>query len=108
MEEIDENTEFDKPIKINGYTANNMTELQELYECDVITLDKYDKLVERLRNGEIGIIKKRKKYKELYEESERMCYRFRRDYYKIMQLIDKISEINENEDIAKLIAEIRK
>ena len=91
--EIDENTEFELPIKINGYEANNMKELRELFECNVITLQKYEDLVSQLEMGEIGIIKKRKHYKELYEEELNSKIHWRNDYFKLAQVISKIKEL---------------
>lgn len=90
--EINEDTEFDVPIKVKDYEANNMKELRELFECNVINLRQYENFISQLEMGEIGIIKKRKKYKELYEEEVAYSHRL----------------IVQNNEMAKLIREIEK
>lgn len=104
----DEIITFEKPFKLNGYEVKDTKELRELYEYDVITLEKYDKILEQIENGEIGIIKKRKHYKELYEEDERIIYRLRQQNYALTNAINKIEEITEDKQILEFIATLRK
>lgn len=104
----DEIVVFEKPFKLNGYEIKDTKELRELYEYDVITLEKYDKTLEQIKNGEIGIIKKRKHYKELYEEEKGISYRLRMQYFELAKTINKIEEITEDKQILELIATLRK
>ena len=99
---------FEKPIKLNGYEVKDEKELRELYECDVITWKKYDKILKQIKNGEIGIIKKRKHYKELYEEDERIIYRLRQQNFAYAKTINRIEELTEDKQILELIATLRK
>lgn len=112
---FNEDTVFEKPIKINGYEANNMAELHELMECDVITSEKYDELIALLEMGEIGVIKQRKKYKELYEEEKARANGWLRDYQNICAVINEIDEyVSKNcaniqyNEIQKIIEKARK
>lgn len=59
----DEIIVFEKPFKLNGYEIKDTKELRELYECDVITSEKYDKVLEQIKNGEIALSQARKKKK---------------------------------------------
>lgn len=104
----DEIITFEKPFKLNGYEVKDTKELRELYEYDVITLEKYDKTLKQIKNGEIGIIKKRKHYKELYEEEQQYSYRLRQQNYALINTINKIEEITEDKQILELIAILRK
>lgn len=91
--EINEETEFEKPISINGYEANNYKELRDMYESNVISLDKFDNVIALLEIGELGIIKKRKKYKELYEEENQRANRFASENMKLNKLINELDTI---------------
>lgn len=104
----DEIITFEKPFKLNGYEVKDTKMLRELYECDVITLEKYDKTLEQIKNGEIGIIKKRKHYKELYEEEQQYSYRLRQQNYALINTINKIEETTEDKQVLELIAKLRK
>lgn len=99
---------FEKPFKLNGYEIKDTKELRELFECDVITFEKYEKTLEQIKNGEIGIIKPRKKYKQLYEEDEAFIHRLIQDYNAVAQVINKIEEITDDKRILDLIATLRK
>ena len=89
---IDEDSVFEKPIKINGYEANNMAELYELMACDVITSEKYDELVGLLEMGEIGVLKKRKKYKELYEDEKKTSSFLRQAYQEVCVVLNEVDD----------------
>lgn len=104
---IDEDTIFEKPIKTNGYEANNMAELHELMACDVITSEKYNELVALLEMGEIGVIKQRKKYKELYEEEKSRANGFLRDYKQVCEVINEIYDKTNDIEILKIIDKVR-
>ena len=104
----DEIITFEKPFKLNGCKIKDTKELRELYECDIITLEKYDKTLKQIKNGEIGIIKKRKHYKELYEEEQQYSYRLRQQNYSLVNTINKIEELTEDKQILALIATLRK
>lgn len=104
----DEIITFEKPFKLNGYEVKDTKELRELYEYDVITLEKYDKTLEQIKNGEIGIMKKRKHYKELYEEDERMLYSLRQQIFAYARAINEIEELTEDKQVLELIAKLRK
>lgn len=104
----DEIITFEKPFKLNGYEVKDTKMLRELYECDVITLEKYDKTLEQIKNGEIGIIKKRKHYKQLYYEEEQYSYRLRMQYFELAKTINEIEELTKDEQVLELIAKLRK
>lgn len=70
--------------------------------------EKYYKTLEQIKNGEIGIIKKRKHYKELYEEEQQYSYRLRMQYFELAKTINKIEELTEDKQILELIATLRK
>jgi len=104
---IDEDTVFEKPINVKGYEASNMKELHELLEGDVITFEKYEEFVCLLEMGEIGVLKQRKKYKELYEETKRALYSVNQDNHAMAILINEIDLINNDPKIMELISKFR-
>lgn len=100
---IDEDTVFEKPIKVRDYEANNMKELYELLEGDVITFEKYEEFICLLEMGEIGIVKKRKKYKELYEETNRILYSVNKENRELCYLLNEIEKVTEDVKVMELI-----
>lgn len=111
---IDEDSVFEKPIKINGYEANNMAALHELMACDVITSEKYNELVGLLEMGEIGVLKKRKKYKELYEDEKKTSSFLRQAYQEVCVALNEIDDyLSKNysnpdyNEIQKIIDKVR-
>ena len=107
--EINEDTVFQKPIKVNkDYEANNMRELYELVETDVITSQRYENYIKKLQIGEIGIVKPRKKYKELYEEEKRARYYLIALNKELASAINEIESITYDEKILNIIAKIRR
>lgn len=106
--EINEDTEFQKPISINGYDAHNYKELRDMYECNVISLNKFDEIITLLSIGELGVIKKRKKYKELYQDAQLTIGRLRSENNKLIKLFNMIEDIaikNEYKDILEVLNE---
>lgn len=98
---------FDKPFKINGYEVKNTEELRDLFECDVITFEKYDKTLEQIKNGEIGVIKERKHYKKLYEEEKGINYRLRMEYFELAKAINEIENITNDMKVLEFISKLR-
>lgn len=109
--EINEETEFQKPVSINGYEANNYKELRDMYESNVISLDKFDDIIALLEIGELGIVKQRKKYKELYEEENQRANRLASENMKLYKLINELDTIaldKNYKEIWQKIDEIRR
>ena len=103
----DEVIELEKPFKLNGYEITNTQELRDLFECDVITFYIYDKILDQIKNGKIGVKKKRKHYKELYEKNKQMLYRLRLDYYAVANVVNEIEKLTNDEQILALISTLR-